>query len=157
MTRADVARLRQCLHHAPVHYLQLRPRGFELDGEHRLRPALHARILSYGNARTRYHNRHPTCRSLDGLYSTSEPRQRCAQCPLRSRCTPQLRLDLIAERQPWRLLLENSDTQRFLLYHARLRQCGIAIENIVHRIDVINRGSWGELRFQSLPKPTAAP
>ena len=26
-----------------------------------------------------------------------------------------------------------------------------------HRLDVINRGSWGELRFHALPEPTNAP
>lgn len=157
MPRADLAPLRQCLHQAPVHYLQVRPRGFVLKPEHRPRPCLHARILGYGNARTRYHDRQPACRSLDGLRPTAEPQRRCAECPLRSRCTAQLRLDLIAKRQPWRLLLEHTNTQRFLLYHARLRQRAIAIEDIVHRLDVINRGSWGELCFHALPEPTNAP
>jgi len=157
--RADVARLRQCLHHAPVHYLQVHPRGFVLDSEHRLQPCLHARIVSFGNARTHYHNRQsqPACRSLDGLQPTAAPGRRCAECQLRCRCTAQLRLDLIAERQPWRLALEHTNTQRFLLYHARLRQRAIALENLVHRLDVINRASWGEVRFHALTEPTEIP
>lgn len=157
MTRADVARLRQCLLQAPVRDLQLRPCGFVLEPEHRPRPCLHARIVSYGNARTRYHNHQPACRSLDGLHAAAEPQRRCAECQLRTRCTAQLRLDLIAERQPWRLALEHTNTRCFLLYHARLRQRAIAIEHLVHRIDVINRGSWAQLRFHALSEPTEIP
>ena len=157
MTRADVALLRQCVYRAPVHVLPVHPRGFALDAETRLRPRLQARILGYGNARTRYHNREPACRSLDGLRATDHPHPRCAECALRNQCTPQLRLDLIAERRPYRLLLNSRDLQRFLLYHARLQQRGLALEDIVHCIDVINRGSWVELRFHTLAEPTEAP
>ena len=94
-----------------------------------------------------YHQRDVRCRSLDALRALSEPERDCAQCNLRTRCTPQLRLDLIVERQAWRLLLERSSAKHFLDYHARLHRRAIALEDIVHRITVTNRGSWGELRF----------
>ena len=34
-----------------------------------------------------------------------------------------------------------------VVYEAQLRQRGLSFYALVHRITVINRGSWGELRF----------
>ena len=147
MTRPDVQPLRQSYHRASVRELLVRARGFELNPQRRLQPHIEARILSFGAARTLYHDRHVRCRSHDALRPLSDPERDCARCDLRTRCTPQLRLDLIVERQAWRLLLERSVAKHFLDYHARLLRRAVAVEDIVHRITVINRGSWGELRF----------
>jgi hypothetical protein len=153
MTRADLEPLRQCYHRATARELLVRARGFELDPQRRLQPRIDARILSFGSARTLYHQRDIRCRSLDALRSLSDPVRDCAQCNLRTRCTPQLRLDLIVERQAWRLLLERSSAKHFLDYHARLHRRAIALEDIVHHIAVIDRASWGELRFSDAPQP----
>jgi len=40
--------------------------------------------------------------------------------------------------------LERSSAKHFLDYHARLHRRAIALEDLVHRITVINRGSWGD-------------
>jgi len=146
MARPDVEPLRQSYHRAPVRELLVRARGFELNPQRRLQPHIEARILSFGAARTRYNHRDVRCRSHDALRPLSDPERDCARCDLIARCTPQLRLDLIVERQAWRLLLERSAAKHFLDYHARLHRA-VAVEDIVHRITVINRGSWGELRF----------
>ena len=71
----------------------------------------------------------------------------CAECARRTRCTPQVRLDLIVDAQPLRLLLAHTSAKNFLLYETQLAQSGIALYDRLHRICVINRGSWGELRF----------
>jgi len=147
MTRPDLEALRQSYHRATVRELLVRARGFELCPQRRLQTRIDARILSFGCARTLYHQRELRCRSLDALRSLSHPERDCAQCNLRTRCTPQLRLDLIVERQAWRLLLQRASAKHFLDYHARLHRRAIALEHIVHRIAVINRGSWGELSF----------
>ena len=147
MTRADVEPLRACFHRASVRELLVRARGFELDPQRALQPRIEARILSVGAARTRYVHRALRCRSLDALAALGAPQRRCAQCPLRPQCTAQLRLDLIVERQAWRLLLERTSARTFLDYQARLHRRAIALEDIVHRLAVIPRGSWGELRF----------
>lgn len=151
MTRPDVELLRQCWRRAPVRELLVRARGFELEAHHRLQPLIEARIVSYGAARTRYQHRELRCRSLDGLRSVGTPERCCAECQLRPRCTAQLRLDLIVERQAWRLLLERTSARRFLDYQARLHRRAIALEDLVHRIAVIDRGSWGELHFGGSP------
>ena len=153
MIRADVELLRQCYRHAPRRELLVHPHGFALDAPRALAPRIDARILSHGAARTRYVRRQRRCRSLDALTALGDPARRCAPCALRSQCTAQLRLDLIVERHPWRLLLEHTAAKRFLDYQARLLRRAIALEDIVHRIAVIDRGSWGELRFAHSPEP----
>jgi len=152
MTRPDVERLRQCVRRAPVHQLLVHPRGFALDPQRALTPRIEARLLSYGAARTRYLRRQATCRSLDALTALGAPQRHCAECALRPQCTTQLRLDLIVERHAWRLLLEHTAAKHFLDYQARLHRRAIALEDIIHRITVINRGSWGELRFSDSPQ-----
>ena len=149
MTRRDVEPLRELLHRVLVRYLTVRPQGFELDPGTPPKPVIEARILGYGGARTLYEHRHPTCRSLDGVRSVTHDDRTCADCRLRPRCTPQVRLDLIADRRPFRLLLAHTSAKRFLVYDAQLRQRGLALEDLVHRLAVVNRGSWGEITFSS--------
>jgi hypothetical protein len=149
--RGDVEPLREILHRALVRYLSVRPGGFELQAEERLRPVIDVRILGHGGARTFYQDRKPVCRSLDGLQPiTGDTNRRCAECEARERCTAQIRLDLIVERRPFRLLLAFSSARAFFNYEAQLRLRQVAIEDVTTRIAVTNRGSWGELRFSSL-------
>jgi len=148
MPRSDVQPLREILHAAFKRYLTVRPRGFELQHGEPLRPTLQARILSSGAARTLYQERKPRCRSLDGVAALDDPCRSCAGCRLRPQCTPQLRLDLFVDAQPLRLLLAWTSAKNFLLYETQLRQRSLSIEDRLHRISVINRGSWGEVRFR---------
>ncbi len=148
MTRSDLQPLREILQQARRRYLTVRPHGFELNPGEPLRPVLAVRILAFGSARTLYQDRKPLCRSLDGIEPTTPKSQRrCADCALRRRCTSQVRLDLLADTQPWRLLLAHTSARNFLLYETQRRERAVALYDGLHRISVINRGSWGELRF----------
>ena len=150
MTRPDVQPLREILHSTTKRYLTVRPYGFQLHPADRPRPTLDVRILGYGSARTLYQNRKPQCRSLDGMHPIGEPSRSCSECRLHSQCTPQVRLDLFVDHLPFRLLLAYTSAKHFLIYETELRNRGLPLEDIVHRIKVINRGSWGELRFTPL-------
>jgi hypothetical protein len=148
MSRPDVEPLRELLHRFLVRYLTVRPGGFEFQKGDRLRPEVEARILGHGGARTLYQNRKPECRSLDGVRPvTGDTERSCADCDQRSGCTPQVRLDLFIERQAFRLLLAYSSARAFFLYEGKLHQRSVAVEDVVTKIVVVNRGSWGELRF----------
>ena len=147
MSQADIKPLREILHAACKRYLTVRAHGFELQRGEPLRASLEARILSLGAARTWYQQRQPRCRSLDGIVPLDDPNRTCARCRLRAQCTPQLRLDLFVDAKPFRLLLAYTSAKNALLYEARLRQRGLAIEERLHRLTVIHRGSWGEVRF----------
>jgi hypothetical protein len=152
MTRSDLQPLRAFLQQARRRYLTVRPHGFELNPGERLRRLLEVRILSFGSARTLYQDRKPLCRSLDGIVpSAPQGQRRCADCALRPRCTSQVRLDLLVDTQPYRLLLAHTSAQNFLRYETQLRERGGALYEGLHRITVINRGSWGELRFEQHP------
>lgn len=147
----DVQILREILHRALVRYLTVRPGGFELHSGERLRRVVEARILGYGGARTLYQDRKPVCRSLDGLRPiTGDTERTCRECEARARCTSQVRVDLIVERRPFRLLLAYSSARAFLAYEAELRQRRLAIEHVLTKITVVDRKTWGELRFSAL-------
>jgi hypothetical protein len=147
----DVPILRHILHRALVRYLTVRPGGFELPFGGPLRRVVEARILGYGGARTFYPDRKPVCRSLDGLRPvTSNTERLCRDCEARARCTSQVRVDLIVERRPFRLLLAYSSARAFLAYEAELRQRHMAIEHVLTKLTVVDRRTWGELRFSAL-------
>ena len=147
----DVEILRDILHRALVRYLTVKPGGFELRRGDRLRPVVEARILGYGGARTFYQDKKPICRSLDGLRPvTGDTDRTCRECEARQRCTSQVRVDLIVERWPFRLLLAYSSARAFLVYEAELRQRRVAIEHVLTKITVVDRRTWGELRFAAL-------
>jgi hypothetical protein len=74
----------------------------------------------------------------------------CRDCEARARCTSQVRVDLIVERRPFRLLLAYSSARAFLAYEAELRQRRVAIEHVLTKITVVDRRTWGELRFTAL-------
>ena len=154
MSRSDVHPLREILERMLVKYLTVRPKGFLLADDRRLETTIQARILGYGGARTLYRGRQPQCRSLDGIKSMTPKGRECSECPNRSRCIPQVRLDLFVEQLPFRLLLSFTNARNFLEYCAKLKRRDTSLEEILHRIDVVDRGSWGELRFAAIRSPS---
>ena len=146
MAYDDIEPLREILQRALTRYLPVKPDGFKLTGRSKTEPEVEARILSFGGARTLYKNRKPDCRSLDGVQSITHPR-RCGDCELRSQCTAQVRLDVLVDGRPYRLLLAHTSARNFLAYEMRLRQKQRDYAQVLHRVLVVNRGSWGELRF----------
>lgn len=149
MAYDDVEPLREILRRALTRYLTVTPAGFQLIGRSKPEPQIEARLLSFGGARTLYKNRRPDCRSLDGLQSITHTRQ-CSDCELRSQCTAQVRLDLLVDSRPYRLLLAHTSARNFLAYDMKLRQAKRDYAQVLHRLTVMNRGSWGELRFSSV-------
>jgi hypothetical protein len=145
--RSDIEPLRAILHRAMVRYLGVGPRGFRLEERGEPRPSIEARILSFGGARTLYKQRRPDCRSLDGVHSASHTGRRCASCEKRNDCTPQVRLDLLVDARAFRLLLAHTSARNFLAYEGDLRAKKIPLDQPLHRLEVVNRGSWGEVRF----------
>ena len=59
-------------------------------------------------------------------------------------------VDLIVERRAFRLLLAYSSARAFLAYEARLRQRRVEIEQVLTKITVVDRRTWGELRFSAM-------
>lgn len=144
--RPDPAFLEELLEQALTRYLPVRPGGLEIDG--RLVPAVRARIRSFGGARTLYRGRKPRCRSLDAVVSLQ--RRDCGDCPDRKHCTPQVRLEIDVDGRPFRLLLSFSSARNFLFYARDLRKLGASPETTDTLVTVLDRSSWGELRFEKV-------
>ena len=128
-------------------YITVRPLGIDLGNNRKLIPALNCQILDYGAARTLYRNRRPVCRSLDAVKAIKDANKLCQQCVDRDHCIGQVRLDLLFENCPYRLLLAYTSAKNFLLYTGKLAEKKIEIQTTDTKIVVVNRGSWGELRF----------
>ena len=139
--------LRDIVQRMMARYITVTPLGINLGNNRKLIAALNCRILDYGAARTLYRNRRPVCRSLDAVKAIKDANKLCQQCVDRDNCTGQVRLDLLFENCPYRLLIAYTSAKNFLLYTARLTQHKLEIQTIDTKIIVVNRGSWGELRF----------
>ena len=139
--------LRDIVQRMMARYISVRPLGIDLGNNRKLIPALNCRILDYGAARTLYRNRRPVCRSLDAVKAIKDANKLCQQCVDRDHCTGQVRLDLLFENCPYRLLIAYTSAKNFLLYTGQLAEKKIEIQTTDTKIVVVNRGSWGELRF----------
>ena len=132
-------------------YLTVRPQGIDPGEDRKLLTTIDCRILNYGGARSLYRGRRPVCRSLDGIKSIQDPKKHCQQCYERKHCTSQVRLDLLFENRSYRLLLAYSSAKNFLLYAGEISTKKLVLHKVITRIRVLNRGSWGELRFNVCP------
>lgn len=139
--------LKDILHRMAARYMTIRALGIDLGEGRKLLPAINCRILNYGAARTLYRARRPICRSLDAVTAIREPNKDCQQCLDRKHCTSQVRLDLLFENRPYRLLLAYTSAKNFLLYAGELALRKLEIQQVSTHIRVLNRGSWGELHF----------
>lgn len=147
MNQQETQILRDILHRMVARYMTIRPLGIDLGEDRKLLPSLECRILNYGGARTLYRGRRPICRSFDAVKAIREPNKRCQECLDRKHCTPQVRLDLFFENRPYRLLLAYTSAKNFLLYTGELALRKLELQKVSTKIQVLNRGSWGELRF----------
>ena len=139
--------LRNIVQRMMARYITIRPHGIDLGNNRKLIPALNCRVLDYGAARTLYRKRLPACRSLDAVKAIGDAKKLCQQCLDRDHCTGQVRLDLLIENCPYRLLLAYTSAKNFLLYTGKLAEQKLEIQTIDTKIVVVNRGSWGELSF----------
>ena len=135
--------LRDIVQRMMARYITVTPMGIDLGNNRKLIPALNCRILDYGAARTLYRNRRPVCRSLDAVKAIKDANKLCQQCVDRDNCTGQVRLDLLFENCPYRLLLAYTSAKNFLLYTGKLAEKKIEIQTTDTKIVVVNRGSLG--------------
>jgi hypothetical protein len=141
--------LRRIRLRADLRYLDVKPYGMDVDGRCGYVRTAIAYIYDFGSARTLYQQRVPTCRSLDGVTSiTREPKQECVTCNQRFACTPQTRLDLLIGSNAFRCLLAYTSARNFLFYESNLRREGLAIDRVDTELTIVDRGSWGEVRFR---------
>lgn len=138
--------IKDILYRTTARYLSVRPYGIQL-GRQAL-ATVKAQILAHGTARTLYRGRKPFYRSLDSIRSTG--RKLCSECFDLKNCTSQLRIHLLIDHRPYCLLLAYTSAKNFLLFQGSLANQGKKVQGITTLISVIDRGTWGELRFQSV-------
>ncbi len=147
MNPRQIQILRDILNRTTVCYMTIRPLGIDLGNKRKLLPALDCRILNFNAAKTLYLERRPVCRSLDAVKACGKTDKNCQPCPDRHRCTDQIRLELLFENRPYSLLIAYTSAKNFLIYISKIAVQKIEIDTIDTKLIVVNRGSWGELRF----------
>jgi hypothetical protein len=138
--------LREVIAQTRVQYATLTPQGIRLPGSADPNPTLRATIVMFKPARTRYVNRQPLCRSLNGISSVNR-RRRCLGCEDKRGCTSQIALDILYHLVPYKLLIAYTSANNFLDFARKFDSPRTYIEGAVADITVIDRGRWGEACF----------
>lgn len=152
MRDRDARIYREILQRVEARWITVRSQGLQFDPDTPCRPDVVVQIVDHSPARTRYRDRQPICRSLDGVQSIDHP-QTCDTCPARQECTAQVRIDVLVDGRPWRLLLAFTSAKNFLFYLARLGATKRRVRDVRTRIRVVSKRSWGEVRFDALRSP----
>lgn len=151
--RHDVSTMHDLVFASCARYVRVLPTGLEVSLA-QIVPSLCVQVLAWRSARTLYEKRRPVCRSLNGIQAIGGARA-CASCLLRPRCTPQICLELLDDGVPRRLLLAYTSAANFLEFSARCQKAGRALEGSEAILSVVDRGSWGEVRFLAAPGTTS--
>ena len=133
------------LYRTTAKFLQIRPDGVVIDNE--VRRSFLGRILATGPARTLYRGKRPRCRSLDARRSLDG--KLCAGCRDITQCTSQVRLHVLVETNPYQLLLAYTSAKNYLLFCDSMAKGGRPVNDGRIRLTVVDRGNWGELRFEA--------
>jgi len=142
----SLAPLREIIAATSARYAQITPQGILLPSAASSYNPLAVTIVTYKPARTRYVNKQPVCRSLNGIQSLQD-NFRCATCDYRRTCTPQIALEILYRTVPFRLMLAYTSAKNFLAFLRTLHAPNQRIEGAFAEITVLDRGKWGEARF----------
>jgi hypothetical protein len=143
---SSIASVREILAQSCAAYATVTPKGLILPAVLTPYNPLTVTIIAYKPARTRYLNRKPICRSLDGLNSIDN-QNKCVCCPNARTCTPQICLAILYKNLPLRLLLAFTSAKNFLSFLPKLKASARPFENASVTIRIIDRGRWGEVCF----------
>lgn len=141
--------IKQILAQSLARYATIVPKGVVLPHSSTPQNPLCVTITAYHAARSRYVNRHPICRSLDGLHSVNLT-TKCLTCPEKRSCTPQISLEVSYRAIPLRFLLSYTSANNFLTLIRTFSAKSQTLEGKSLSIQVIDRGRWGEPVFSVL-------
>lgn len=146
MNPQQIQILRDILQRTTACYMSIRPLGVDIGNNRKLIQTLDCRIINFNAAKTLYLQRRPVCRSMDAVKAVRKDKS-CQQCPDQNRCTDQIHLDLLFENRRYKLLIAYTSAKNFLIYTSKIAEQKTEIHTIDTKLVVVNRGSWGELRF----------
>ena len=138
--------LREIISSVCSRYALLTPKGIVLPSSTTPYNPLPATIVTYKPARTRYVNKKPVCRSLNGIQSLNDSAP-CVSCDYRRTCTPQIALEIQYRIIPYRIMLAYTSAKNFMAFLRTLYTINKPFENALVDISVIDRGKWGEAMF----------
>lgn len=142
----SLAPLREIISSACSRYATITPQGILLPSASSPYNPLDVTVVTYKPARTRYVNKQPVCRSLNGLQSLQD-NHRCISCDYRRTCTPQIALEILYRSVPFRLMLAYTSAKNFIASLRTMRAPAQAIQGANLTIAVLDRGRWGEACF----------
>ena len=144
----SLAPLREIIASACSRYASISPGGILLPSSPTPYNPLPAIIVSYTPARTRYVDKKPICRSLNGVQSLND-KTPCVRCDYRRTCTPQIALQIQYKGVPFRIMLAYTSAKNFMSFLRTLHMANTPYENACIEISVTDRGKWGEAIFTS--------
>jgi hypothetical protein len=141
---------RDAFRETPRLLARVTPGGFASGG--REVPAVEGRVTRIALVRKLFRDSALVCSSKDGVRARDGTL--CDECR-HPRCQPQLRVELRARDEVLLLDLAFSSARNLLALRDRLEAEGVALEDVVLRLSVLDRGRWGEVLFALADEPPA--
>jgi hypothetical protein len=143
---SDLSSLKEILEFSFSRYIKVLPQGFQLPHESQIYPSLTVSLSLFHPVRTLYQNHKPLCRSLDAIKPLKK-NSLCCHCLFKSKCTPQICLELLYQEIPLKLLLSYTSKKNFIVFLRVFNpQCEIK-DHHTFKMNILNRGKWGEVQF----------
>lgn len=132
----------------PLLWVRVTPQGFLFRETEETVAALEGHVVKQRLRRKLFLDGMPACSSPDGVASL-DGKIRCDDCrhPI---CLPQIRLQIADRHAHYLLDLAISSMRNFLDLEAEIQAQGLRLESRRLRLTMINRGHWGEVRFERI-------
>jgi hypothetical protein len=138
---------REAFAHPTLFLVKLTPEGFSIDGQ--VHSQLAGRIHKTRLLRKLFDDSGALlCHSKDGMRAVNGTL--CAAC-LHPRCRPGLRIHFGEGARQYLLDLNATSAQNLVALEEHLSLQNLKLEGRRLLLSVLNRGHWGEVRFESLP------
>lgn len=146
--KRDKAMLRLAFQKPLYLMTKVTPEGFEIDDHHYAE--ITGRLMKATLVRKLFEDGVLSCSSPDGIHSADGTV--CDECQ-HPNCQPRLRVQLVARNLIYVLDLSHSSARNLFAIEDQAESENETLPECLLKLSVVNRGFWGEVRFERLDLP----
>jgi hypothetical protein len=145
--RGDKVSIRRAFQRPARIFVRVSPKGFLLGRERKAAAELQGRISEITLVRKLFRLGALFCHSLDGVRARDGTL--CSACS-HPECRPSLRVHLSSASLLFVIDLPGRSAANFLALEEKAETEGVELVDWILRFSVIDRGGWGEVRFERM-------
>jgi hypothetical protein len=134
-------------HRSLPDFIRVLPDGIRVGEE--LQPTVSAVIEDEQVVRKLWDHGKLLCQSIDGVKALVTGKA-CRVCSDLRRCTPQIVLFLLVAETPFRMALNYTSAQNYLIYRRSVLDKGSHLHDVLTCLSILSHTTWGEVQFQEV-------